>query len=49
VTDLLFPDHPADTVNDIGFAATVGSYDPRDIVVEVHDRFISKTFESLDF
>ncbi len=46
---LLFADNPADAVHNIGFAATVRAYNARNIVVKIYNRFISKTFESLDF
>lgn len=48
MADLLLTDHPADTVYDIGFAATIGANDAGDIVVEIDNGLIRKAFEPLD-
>lgn len=49
MTDLLLSDNPPDAIDDIAFTTTVGADDARDVVVEVDDCFISKTFESFYF
>jgi hypothetical protein len=48
VTDLLLPDHPADAVHDIAFAATVRSHNAGYIFVKAHQCFVGKAFETLD-
>ncbi len=49
VADLLFTDHPADAVHDIGFTATIGANDTGYIIIKIDNSFISKTFKSFDF
>ena len=49
MTDFLFSNHPTDTVNDITFSASIWSDNAGNIIVEVDDRFVGKTFESFYF
>jgi hypothetical protein len=48
VADLLFTDHPANAVNDIGFTASVGSYDAGNVFIKINNGFIGKAFKTLD-
>ena len=43
VTDLVFADHPADTVHDIALATAIGSNDTRDTFIKIEYSFIGKT------
>lgn len=49
MADLLLTDHPPDAIDDIAFTTSVRSHDTGDVVVEVDDGFISKTFKSFYF
>ncbi len=48
LADLLLPDHPADTVHDIGFSTTVGPYNAGHVLVELNHRFVREALEPLD-
>jgi len=45
----LFTDHPADTVNNIRFAASIRSDDTGNTLIKVDDSLIGKAFKSLYF
>jgi hypothetical protein len=49
VTDLMFADYPADTIDDIAFAATIRANNTRNPFIEIQYGFIGKTFKSFDF
>jgi hypothetical protein len=49
MTDLLLSDHPADAVDDIALAATVGSDNPGDAFIKADKGLISKTLKPLNF
>ena len=46
MADLLLSNHPADAVNDIAFAATIGPNNAGDIFIKVYQGFIGKTLET---
>ena len=48
VADLLFADHPANAINNIGFTASIGSNDAGNIFIKIHNGFIGKAFKTLD-
>jgi hypothetical protein len=47
--DFLLANNPADTVHNVAFAATVGTYDTRNVLVKTDEGFIGKTFKPLYF
>jgi hypothetical protein len=47
--DLLFSNNPANTVHNIAFSASIGTYNSGDVFIEANQGFISKAFETLDF
>ena len=49
VTDLVFADYPANTINDIAFAATIRTNNTGNAFIEMQYGFIGKTFKSFDF
>jgi hypothetical protein len=49
MTDLLFTDHPADGVNDITLATSIGTDNPGDTGVKVQHGLIRETFKALNF
>ena len=49
MADLLLPDHPADAVDDIAFAASIGADDPGNSFIKQDMCLICKTLKTLDF
>jgi hypothetical protein len=49
VAYLLFANHPADTIHNIGFTTTIRAYNTGNIVVKTHYGFIGKALKALDF
>ena len=49
VTDLLLTDHPADTVHDVAFTATIGPDNAGNAFVEIERRLVGKALKTLDF
>jgi hypothetical protein len=49
MADLLLPDHPADTVNDITLSTPVGPDNASNPLVEVEHGFIGETLKPFDF
>ena len=48
MTDFLFPDNPADTIDDIAFATTIWTNDTRNSFVEKNMGPVSKTLKPFD-
>jgi hypothetical protein len=49
MADLLLPYHPADAVDDIAFATSIGSDYPRNALIKIKYGLIRKTLEAFDF
>ena len=49
MANLLLPDHPPDTVDNIALPTAIGTDNARDALVEADKGFISKTLKSLYF
>ena len=49
MADLLLPDDPPDTVDDITFTTAVGADDTRNALVKADYRLVSEALESLYF
>jgi len=49
MTDLLLPDHPPDTVNDIALSTAIRTDNARNALVKADMGLISKTLKSLYF
>ena len=49
LADLLFSDYPADTIYNIAFATAVRTNNTGDILVELNNCFVGKTFETFNF
>src|SRR5690606_3135658 len=49
LTDFLFTNHPADTVDDITLSTAVRAHDAGNVFIEMNHRFIGKTLKSLYF
>lgn len=49
MADLLFTDHPADAVNDITLATSIGADNTGNAGVEVQYGLIRETFKALNF
>ena len=49
VTDLMLPDHPPDTIDDITLTTAVRANDSGDTFIKMKDGLVGKTFKSFDF